>query len=93
MTTQLMRPKPLTISESLELDLKRATDILRFRNEQIRVLKLANHSLAAAVSPEIVEYIEAGKVWRTAIDPLKPDGAYAAEQRLLAALAAVEESK
>ena len=89
MTAQLMRPtsRPLTISESLELDLKRAADVLRFRNEQIRVLKLANRAL----SPAMVELLQAAQAWREVW--VEAGDLFAAEQRLLAALAAVEESK
>jgi hypothetical protein len=87
--TTLLRPKPLSLSESLELDLKRATDVLRFRNEQIRVLKAANRAL----SPQMLELLQAVRVWSIAIDMKAPGAKAAAEQRLLAALAAVEESK
>jgi len=93
MTTQLytLRSRPLSEMERLELDLRRASDVLRFTKEDNRVLKLANKSLARMTSPEVTDLIDAVKAWRSAIDPGRPDGVHAAEQRLLAALAAVEE--
>lgn len=80
-------------TELMLIEMARIKGKLQYQIEQIRVLQAANKSLARMASPEVTDLIDAVRAWKVATDPGMPNGAYAAEQRLLAALAAVEESK
>lgn len=62
-------------------------------HEQIRVLTLANRSLGDARTVAMRDLLGAALAWREAINPARPDGVAAAEDRLKAAIAAVEDVK
>jgi hypothetical protein len=84
-------PHWLSERKQLELDIHRFRDRALALAEQNRVLRLANQSLGAGVAPQMAELLAAARAWRAAIDPARPDGVAAAERRLLAAIAAVED--
>lgn len=87
---------PQAISERarLELDMQRVRDKMLFQQEQIRLLTLANKHLASGLAAPMVELLLAAQAWREAIMPLSSrSGVRPAEERLLAAIAAVEEAQ
>lgn len=88
-----MQPRWLSERERLELDMQRVRDKILFQQEQIRLLTLANKSLAAGLAAQMAELLQAAQAWREATNPARPNGVADAEQRLLAALQAVEEAK
>jgi hypothetical protein len=87
------RVRPLNATERIGLDLERVKARIDTLTSENRLLRLANQSLSRVTSPEMLELLDAAQAWKVAIDPGKPDGVHAAEQRLIAAVEAVEESK